>query len=77
MADCMRQAVERMGFQAEEREIRITIGIGAATFQEDGTEPCELIEKADRALYAAKAQGRNRVIQFRPMPSRVPRAQIG
>jgi diguanylate cyclase (GGDEF)-like protein len=32
---------------------------GVAVFPEDGTEPEELVRGADRALYAAKAAGRN------------------
>jgi diguanylate cyclase (GGDEF)-like protein len=40
---------------------RITISLGVATFPEDGTDGSSLIERADKALYAAKAGGRNKV----------------
>jgi diguanylate cyclase (GGDEF)-like protein len=39
----------------------ITISIGVATFQDHGTEAATVARIADRALYAAKEGGRNRV----------------
>lgn len=41
--------------------IDITASFGVATFGEQATSVDSLIAKADKALYAAKAQGRNRV----------------
>src|SRR5438876_2418389 len=39
----------------------VTVGLGVATFPDDGQNPAILIAAADRALYQAKAGGRNRV----------------
>lgn len=39
-----------------------TVSIGVATFPEDGQAGRALIDAADAALYAAKAQGRDRVV---------------
>jgi diguanylate cyclase (GGDEF)-like protein len=39
----------------------LTVSIGVATFPEDARAPSGLMECADAALYAAKAQGRDRV----------------
>ncbi|MEW6724218.1 MAG: diguanylate cyclase [Bacillota bacterium] len=41
--------------------IRLTIAIGIATYPDDSPHRTGLVEEADRALYRAKASGRNRV----------------
>jgi diguanylate cyclase (GGDEF)-like protein len=64
MAERLRKAIERVTFNMEGNSIKITISIGSATYPADGSEPWELIEHADRALYAAKEQGRNRAVQY-------------
>jgi diguanylate cyclase (GGDEF)-like protein len=41
--------------------VEVTISLGTASFPLHGGTPGELVMAADRALYAAKAQGRNRI----------------
>lgn len=48
---------------------RITISIGVANFPKDSSDPIELVEMADSALYRAKREGRNRVCAYRDLPS--------
>lgn len=43
------------------RESNVTISLGVSSFGQDGKTPKELIESADKRLYNAKANGRNRV----------------
>lgn len=43
----------------------ITVSIGVASFPDDGRSMDELIESADRALYKAKAMGRDRTVIFK------------
>jgi diguanylate cyclase (GGDEF)-like protein len=43
----------------------ITLSIGVASFPEDSSDPIELVEMADSALYRAKREGRNRVAAYR------------
>ena len=58
VAEKLRRTIER----AEIREVgTITASFGVAALPEDAVEPEQLLRKADRALYAAKARGRNRV----------------
>lgn len=46
----------------EELLSSITVSIGVACFPEDGASWSELLRSADRALYLAKNQGRDRVV---------------
>lgn len=60
-------ATERMeecreALAEDERDPRLTVSVGIATFPEDGTTLDDLVTAADRRLYAAKRAGRNRVV---------------
>lgn len=43
----------------------ITVSIGVSSFPDDSSDPIELVEMADSALYRAKREGRNRVAAYR------------
>jgi diguanylate cyclase (GGDEF)-like protein len=47
----------------------ITISVGVAALPEHGTSAKELIEAADAALYRAKREGRDRVVNADPLPA--------
>ena len=49
-----------------EATLPVTLSIGVAGYPEHGNEPDEILDRADNALYAAKANGRNRVELFEP-----------
>lgn len=56
------QAIAEKPFKlANDKESQVTISLGVATYPEDGEAPIELIEQADKRLYAAKENGRNQV----------------
>ncbi len=59
----LRKAFEEYSFPLEESQPdgRLTISIGIATFPQDAAGSRELVDMADRALYRAKEEGRNRV----------------
>lgn len=62
MAETIRAAFERTPISGPmSSRAYITLSGGIASFPEHGTDPAELIEIADRALYQAKRQGRNQV----------------
>ena len=46
----------------------ITVSIGVSALPEHGTSPKELLEAADAALYRAKREGRDRVVDAVPPP---------
>jgi diguanylate cyclase (GGDEF)-like protein/putative nucleotidyltransferase with HDIG domain len=64
IAERIRRTVAQRAFDVEtsSEPIRATVSIGVASFPRDGTDPNELIHQADLAVYRAKLQGRNRVI---------------
>ncbi len=69
LAESLRQAVEKHTIQAaEELTLNVTISLGVSSF--DGRQffqrPEQLIESADKAVYVAKASGRNCVRVFVP-----------
>jgi two-component system cell cycle response regulator len=61
-AERIRKAVEGHAFHIGDRQVRITVSVGAASYPVVEVEsPDALIRAADRALYRAKEAGRNRV----------------
>jgi diguanylate cyclase (GGDEF)-like protein len=59
IAEHLRAAIERRVFEMDGRHFQVTISQGLAEFPRHGIEVRQLIAAADRALYAAKAAGRN------------------
>lgn len=60
IAQRLRQTVEAEPFRIERIELRIRVSAGVAEARSGDTAE-ELVSRADRALYGAKASGRNRV----------------
>ena len=59
VANQLRQAIEKTGFNASGASVAITISCGITEFMPDDTDE-SAFERADQALYQAKEQGRNR-----------------
>ena len=71
-AERIRASVESYDFsiirQGKSKESHhITVSIGVSSFPEDSSDPIELVEMADSALYRAKREGRNRVAAYRDL----------
>ncbi|EDY85760.1 diguanylate cyclase [gamma proteobacterium HTCC5015] len=63
IAERCRQALEQADIDREDGEVlHITTSIGLATYQMGDTNE-SLLHRADEALYQAKEQGRNRIVQ--------------
>lgn len=68
-AERIREAIEARQFSVLKRgkaveTHRLTISLGVAAFPDDSSDPIELVEMADSALYRAKREGRNRVCAY-------------
>jgi diguanylate cyclase (GGDEF)-like protein len=67
MAERWRAAVESSPFRAPDgREMHTTLSLGIAEYSKSCQSPDDLIASADKALYAAKQKGRNRVEMHPP-----------
>jgi len=66
VAERIREAIKAYPFLYEEfqPEGDLTVSIGIATFPNDAYDRISLIDCADKALYRAKNEGRNRVIRY-------------
>jgi diguanylate cyclase (GGDEF)-like protein len=60
-ADRVREAVGDLELSAEDPLHRVTISLGVANYPVDAESPDNLIRCADRAMYIAKARGKNQV----------------
>ncbi|MCF6287459.1 MAG: GGDEF domain-containing protein [Candidatus Hydrogenedentes bacterium] len=67
VAEQVRNAIADHAFEHQGTTIRVTISQGLAQFPAHGATPEALIAAADRALYAAKAAGRN-CVRIAPTP---------
>lgn len=63
IAERIRQSIEKFNFQLEEilPNKQLTLSMGIACYPEDAAKKDELIIHADKALYEAKHQGKNRI----------------
>lgn len=63
VAERARRTVEQHSFSKEEGQPggKLTISAGVATYPADAADVAELVRRADRAMYLAKASGRNQV----------------
>lgn len=68
-AERIRRAIADLAIPAEQGDpVNVTVSIGVASFPENAGSEQELIAVADRALYASKQAGRNRVYPAMALP---------
>ncbi|WP_414551582.1 GGDEF domain-containing protein [Anabaena sp. CCY 0017] len=58
-ADRIRCLVAETSVPTETTPLKMTVSIGIAVYQPDDTTIDHLVQRSDRALYQAKAKGRN------------------
>jgi diguanylate cyclase (GGDEF)-like protein len=67
LAERLRGVIESAHLEGEKPALlrRLTISIGIAAYPTDATRAKELVARADEALYAAKARGKNRTCLYK------------
>lgn len=65
VAERIRKRIEENIFKAYDETLKITVSIGISSYPDDSAEARGLIEKADKALYAAKSGGKNVVCEYK------------
>jgi diguanylate cyclase (GGDEF)-like protein len=60
VAERIRCSVEATGFTARNSIVPTTVSVGVASYPEDGGDLSILLDKADKAMYRSKQEGRNR-----------------
>ncbi|MCB0406855.1 MAG: diguanylate cyclase [Bdellovibrionales bacterium] len=58
--ETLRQKISKKPMRGPGREAFVSVSLGIATYPTHANSPEELIEKADKALYLSKGQGRNK-----------------
>jgi diguanylate cyclase (GGDEF)-like protein len=66
VAERIRTAIGARPIAIDGRSIAATVSIGVACYPEDGRTLDALAARADRALYQAKQEGRNRALRYKP-----------
>jgi diguanylate cyclase (GGDEF)-like protein len=62
IADRLRSTIELNSlFTDKGKDFKITVSVGVAIYPDSGERLFDVIDKADRALYLAKASGKNKV----------------
>jgi len=60
IAERIRQTIEKKSCSG----VKVTVSLGVSTLELNTNKPDELVNQADKALYAAKKSGRNRVVTW-------------
>ena len=71
MAERIRTTIASTALDTRDGPLRVTASFGIAMLEPDDAGPETVLVRADRALYAAKAAGRNRVV-CEPRPTTGP-----
>lgn len=75
LAERIRRDVEALSFDHQGRTVQVTLSVGIAAFPRDGGVPKELTDNADKALYKAKQDGRNRSVAYSQVGVETPTPQ--
>ena len=63
LADRIRQRIAEQPIATDAGPVQVTVSVGVAGMDGGTADPGELFKRADSALYQAKQNGRNRVVE--------------
>jgi diguanylate cyclase (GGDEF)-like protein len=72
-AERIRRSVEASGFVTPDCIVPTTVSLGVASYPDDGADLQMLLDKADKAMYRSKQEGRNRATHFSVERTDMPR----
>ena len=64
LAEKLRTTIENSCYRDKEFEIQVTISLGISELQNDDEELDSIISRADKALYRAKNESRNKTVIY-------------
>lgn len=64
VAQKIKNSIKNMPFKFKGDEFNLTLSIGIATYPENAPDSETLVEKADKALYESKEQGKDKVVHY-------------
>ena len=70
-------AVKPIHLPNRAKPVSLTVSVGVALWPDDGKDAAEILQCADRRLYEAKSQGRDRVVGPAPGRHRTPAQRSG
>jgi len=62
LAERVREQISKIENTCGEQKVAVTLSVGVTTLEQDDSDAVSMIKRADRALYQAKDEGRNRVV---------------
>ncbi|MFH0763963.1 MAG: sensor domain-containing diguanylate cyclase [Candidatus Omnitrophota bacterium] len=65
VAERIRKKTAENIFKAYDEKLKVTVSVGVSVYPKDSARLKDLIEKADRAMYAAKKMGKNLVCEYK------------
>jgi diguanylate cyclase (GGDEF)-like protein len=65
VAERIRKRIEDNIFKAYDEKLNMTVSVGISVYPDDSQKMPDLIEDADKALYAAKSSGKNIVCEYK------------
>lgn len=72
IAEKMRAAIANLRVAGRDAPVSVSASFGVATFDRSIADVDALLKRADKALYAAKEEGRNRCVEWRPVEEAPP-----